>query len=61
MLAGHLDSCQGQDDRCHDHYTVSTCNVIVGVDGDARVLVIMMRSRPMGHDLDKPEILLNKS
>ena len=35
MLAGHLDSCQGQDDRRHDHYTISTCNVIVGVDGDA--------------------------
>ena len=38
MLAGCLDSCQGQDDRRHDHYTVGTCNFIVGVDGDARVL-----------------------
>lgn len=52
---------QGQNDRRHDHYTVSTCNFIVGVDGDARVLVIMMRSSPMGHHLDKPEILLKKS
>lgn len=39
---------QGQNDRRHDHYTVSTCNFIVGVDGDARVLVIFDAQQPNG-------------